>query len=129
MHNNSTIIYFAILVGLVMSAFFYGLCCGKQESASNNNVNATIQGINGKVNATGSNIVNAKEQVSNAQVAIEKANGAIRDSRESARDIQAGIEECERLTDQCLEHNRAAQAILNRIGESNRAGAQESKAD
>ncbi len=125
--TNNNRIYF-IIVALLLCAVAYCSVrgCGS-ESGSDNSSTATVGRIKDSAGAAASNIADAARGNSNAEKAIQRADDELERSQTAAENSTERINRIEQLVEECIDGNRQALDIMQRIEAANTAGKEKSQ--
>lgn len=125
--TNNNRIYF-IIVALLLCAVAYCSVrgCGS-ESGSDNISTATVGRIKDSAGTAASNIADAARGNSNAEKAIQRADDELERSQTAAENSTERINHLEQLVEECIDGNRQALDIMQRIEAANTAGKEKSQ--
>ena len=125
--TNNNRIYF-IIVALVFCAVAYCSVrgCGS-ESGSDNSSTATVGRIKDSAGTAASNIADAAKGNNNAEKAIQRADTELERGQAAAEDCAERINRIEQLVKECIDGNRQALDIMQRIEAANTAGKEKSQ--
>ena len=125
--TNNNRIYF-IIVALVFCAVAYCSVrgCGS-ESGSDNSSTATVGRIKDSAGTAASNIADAAKGNNNAEKAIQRADTELERGQAAAEDCAERINRIEQLVKECIDGNRQALDIMQRIEAANTAGREKSQ--
>lgn len=125
--TNNNRIYF-IIVALLLCAVAYCSVrgCGS-ESGSDNISTATVGRIKDSAGTAASNIADAARGNSNAEKAIQRADDELERSQTAAENSTERINRLEQLVEECIDGNRQALDIMQRIEAANTAGKEKSQ--
>lgn len=100
--------------------------CGN-ESGSDNNSTATLDRIKDSAGTAASNIADAARGNNNAEKAIKRADEELERSQAAIEDSVKRIDCIELLVKECIDRNREAIDIMQRIEAAKTAGKEESQ--
>lgn len=100
--------------------------CGS-ESGSDNSSTATVGRIKDSAGTAASNIADAARGNSNAEKAIQRADDELERSQTAAENSTERINRIEQLVEECIDGNRQALDIMQRIEAANTAGKEKSQ--
>lgn len=125
--TNNNRIYF-IIVALLLCAVAYCSVrgCGS-ESGSDNISTATVGRIKDSAGTAASNIADAARGNSNAEKAIQRADDELERSQTAAENSTERINRLEQLVEECIDGNRDALRIMQRIETANTKGKEKSQ--
>lgn len=125
--TNNNRIYF-IIVALLLCAVAYCSVrgCGS-ESGSDNISTATVGRIKDSAGTAASNIADTARGNSNAEKAIQRADDELERSQTAAENSTERINRLEQLVEECIDGNRQALDIMQRIEAANTAGKEKSQ--
>lgn len=99
--------------------------CGN-ESESDNNSTATVDRIKDSAETAASNIADAARGNNNAEKAIQRADEELERSQAAVEDSAKRIDCIELLVKECIDGNRKALNIMQRIETTNTTGKEKS---
>lgn len=119
---------YIIIVAVVLCACAYSAVrgCGN-EPGVNNNSTATVGRIKDSAGTAASNIADAARGNSNAEKAIQRADDELERSQTAAENSTERINRIELLVKECIDGNRQALDIMQRIEAANTAGKEKSQ--
>lgn len=125
--DNHNRIYIIIVV-LVLCACAYSAVrgCGN-EPGVNNNSTATVDRIKDSAGMAASNIADAARGNNNAEKAIQRSDAELERGQAAAEDCAERINRIEQLVKECIDRNRQALDIMQRIEAANTAGKEKSQ--
>ena len=125
--TNNNRIYF-IIVALLLCAGVYCTVrgCGN-EPGVNNNFTATVDRIKDSAGTAASNIADAARGNNNAEKAIQRADAELERGQAAAEDCEERINRIEQLVKECVDGNRQALDIMQRIEAAKTAGEEKSQ--
>lgn len=125
--DNHNRIYIIIIV-LVLCACAYSAVrgCGN-ESGGDNSSTATVGRIKDSAGTAASNIADAAKGNNNAEKAIQRADTELERGQAAAEDCAERINRIEQLVKECIDGNRQALDIMQRIEAANTAGKEKSQ--
>ena len=100
--------------------------CGN-EPGVNNNSTATVDRIKDSAGTAASNIADATRGNNNAEKAIQRADAELERGQAAAEDCAERINRIEQLVEECIDGNRQALDIMQRIEAANTAGKEKSQ--
>ena len=125
--NNNHIFYFVVINILLLSvACFYLRGCGS-EQGSNNSSTATVDSIKESAGTTAGNIADAARGNNDAEKAIQRADAEIERGQAAAEDSAERINRIEQLVKECIDANRKALSVMQRIETANTEGKEKSQ--
>lgn len=110
-------VYACFCLILLCFTLYVGCAGGAGTNGLQSSTDREIGAIKEQQRQAGVEIGRAGSEVSAAEDALERAGRAVSNSQERARAVQAGIEECEKLTRQCQELAGANAKIIAELGE------------
>ena len=123
--NHSICIIIAVIL-LLAAACFYLRGCGS-EPGNNNSSTATVDRIKESAGTAAGNIVNVTRGNYNAEKAIRRADAELERSQATAEDSAERINRIEQLVKECIDGNRKALGIMQRIEAANTTGKEKSQ--
>lgn len=123
-HNGIYIIIVAVV--LCACAYCSVRGCGS-ESGSDNSSTATVGRIKDSAGTAASNIADAARGNSNAEKAIQRADDELERSQTAAENSTERINRIEQLVEECIDGNREAISIMQRIETTNTTGKEKSQ--
>lgn len=125
--TNNNRIYF-IIVALVLCAVAYCSVrgCGN-EPGVNNNSTATVDRIKDSAGTAAGDIDDAARGNNNAEKAIQRADAELERGQAAAEDCAERINRIEQLVKECIDGNRQALDIMQRIEAAKTAGKEKSQ--
>ena len=121
---NIYIALFAILLLAVVCIYMRG--CGS-EPGSNNSSTATVDRIEESAGTAAGNIADAARGNYNAEKAIWRAGAKLERGQAAAEDSAERINRIEQLVKECIDANRKALSVMQRIETANTAGKEKSQ--
>ena len=114
---------YIIIVAVVLCACAYSAVrgCGN-EPGVNNNSTATVDRIKESAGTTAGNIVDIERGNYNAEKAIRRADAELERSQAATEDSAERINRIEQLVKECIDANRKALGVMQRIETANTAG-------
>lgn len=100
--------------------------CGN-ESGSDNNSTAIVDRIKDSAGTAASNIADAARGNNNAEKAIQRADDELERSQAAVEDSAKRINRIEQLVKECINGNRKALNIMQRIETTNTTGKEKSQ--
>ncbi len=123
--NYSIYIIIAVIL-LLAAACFYLRGCGS-ESGSNNSPKATVDSIKESAGTAAGNIADAARGSFDAEKAVQRADAELKRSQAAAEDSAKRINRVEQLVKECVDENRKALSVMQRIETANTAGKEKSQ--
>ena len=123
-NRNIYIVFFVILLLAVVHIYLRG--CGS-EPGNNNSSTGTVDRIKESAGTTADNIADAARGNYNAEKAIQRADAELERGQTAAEDSAERIKHIEQLVKKCIDRNRQAISIMQRIEETNTAGKEKSQ--
>lgn len=119
---------YIIIVAVVLCACAYSAVrgCGN-EPGVNNNSTATVDRIKDSVGTAASNIADTARGNNNAEKAIQRADAELERGQAAAEDCAERINRIEQLVKECIDGNRQALDIMQRIEAAKTAGKEKSQ--
>ena len=119
---------YIIIVAVVLCACAYSAVrgCGN-EPGVNNNSTATVDRIKDSAGMAASNIADAARGNNNAEKAIQRADAELERGQAAAEDCAERINRIEQLVKECIDGNRDALRIMQRIETANTKGKEKSQ--
>lgn len=119
---------YIIIVAVVFCACAYSAVrgCGN-EPGVNNNSKATVDRIKDSAGTAASNIADAARGNNNAEKAIQRADAELERGQAAAEDCAERINRIEQLIKECIDGNRDALRIMQRIETANTKGKEKSQ--
>lgn len=111
----SSIVLFLVVLGCFCWLLSVTGC--RNTTGVQNSTDREIGAIEEQQRQVDVEIGRAGTEIGAAENSIERASGAISHSQERARAVQAGVEECQKLTRQCQELAGANARLLAELGE------------
>ena len=125
--NNNHSFYFAIVIVLFLAAACFYLRGCASEPGSNNSSAATVDRIKESAGTTAGNIADIERGNYNAEKAIRRADAELERSQAAAADSAERINRIEQLVKECIDANRNALSVMQRIEAANTAGKEKSQ--
>ena len=124
--NNYYSFYVIIAIILFLSAAcFYLRGCGS-ESSNYNNSSATVDRIKESAGKAAGNVADAARGNNNAGKAIQRVDAELERGQAAAEDSAERINRIEQLVKECVDGNRKALSVMQRIEATNTAGKEKS---
>lgn len=123
--NHSIYIIIGVIL-LLAAACFYLRGCGS-EPGSNNSSTATVDNIKKSAGTAAGNIADAARGSFNAEKTIQRADAELKRSQAAAEDSAERINRIEQLVKECVDGNRKALGIMQRIEAANTTGKEKSQ--
>ena len=125
--DNHNRIY-VIIIALVLCACAYSTVwgCGN-EPGSNNSSTATVDRIKDSAGTAAGDIADAARGNYNAEKAIQRADDELERSQAAAENSTERINSIEQLVKECIDGNRQALDIMQRIEAANTTGKEKSQ--
>ena len=125
--NNNYSFYVIIAVILLLAAAcFYLRGCGS-EPGNNNSSTATVDRIKESAGTAAGNIADASRGNGNAEKAIRRADAELERGQAAAEDSAERINRIEQLVKECIDANRKALSVMQRIETANTEGKEKSQ--
>lgn len=125
--NNNYSFYVIIAIILFLAAAcFYLHGCGS-ESSNYNNSSATVDRIKESAGTAAGNVADAARGNNNAEKAIQRADAELERGQAAAEDSAERINRIEQLVKECVDGNREAVDIMQRIEGTNTTGKEKSQ--
>lgn len=124
--NNHSFYIIILIILLLAAACFYLRGCGN-ETGSNDYSTATVDRIKESAGTAAVNIADAARGNGNAEKAIQRADAELERSKAAAEDGAKRINRIEQLVKECIDGNREALCIMQRIETANTAGKEKSQ--
>ena len=125
--NNNHSFYFAIVIVLFLAAACFYLRGCASEPGSNNSSAATVDRIKESAGTAAGNIVDVTRGNYNAEKAIRRADAELERSQAAVEDGAERIDRIEQLVEECVNGNRKALNIMQRIETTNTKGKEKSQ--
>ena len=125
--DNHNGIYIIIIVLVFCSVAYCTLRGYGNESGSDNNSTATVDRIKDSAGTAASNIADTARGNNNAEKAIQRADAELERGQAAAEDCAERINRIEQLVKECIDGNRQALDIMQRIEAANTAGKEKSQ--
>lgn len=123
--NNNRIYFIIVAVLLCACAYSAVRGCGN-EPGVNNNSTATVDRIKDSAGTAAGDIADAARGNYNAEKAIQRADDELERSQTAAENSTERINRIEQLVEECIDGNRKALDIMQRIEAANTAGKEKS---
>lgn len=123
--NHSIYIIIAVIL-LLAVAHIYLRSCGN-EPGSDNSSTATVDRIKESAGAAAGNIGDAAGGNNNAEKPIQRTDAELERGRAAAEDSAERIKRIEQLVKECIDGNRKALGIMQRIEAANTTGKEKSQ--
>lgn len=125
--TNNNRIYFIIVALLLCTVAYCSVQSCGSESGSDNSFTATVGRIKDSAGTAASNIADAARGNNNAEKAIQRADDELERSQTAAENSTERINRIEQLVEECIDGNRQALDIMQRIEAANTAGKEKSQ--
>ena len=125
--NNNHSFYFAIVIVLFLAAACFYLRGCASEPGSNNSSATTVDRIKESAGTAAGNIADVARGNYNAEKAIQQADAELERSQAAAEDSAKRINRVEQLVKECVDENRKALSVMQRIETANTAGKEKSQ--
>ena len=125
--NNNHSFYFAIVIVLFLAAACFYLRGCTSEPGSNNSSAATVDRVKESAGTAAGNVANAARGNNNAKKAIQRADAELERGQAATESIAERINRIEQLVKECIDANRNALSVMQRIEASNTAGKEKSQ--
>lgn len=125
--NNNYSFYVIIAIILFLAAACFCLRGCGSESSNYKNSAATVDRIKDSAGTTAGNIADVERGNYNAEKAIRRADAELQRSQAAAEDSAERINRIEQLVKECIDANRKALSVMQRIETANTAGKEKSQ--
>lgn len=125
--NNSNLFYIIVFVVLLCAGIYCAVRGCGNETGSDNSSAATVDRIKDSAGTAAGNIADAARENYNAEKAIQRADDELERSQTAAENSTERINRIEQLVKECIDGNRQALDIMQRIEAANTAGKEKSQ--
>lgn len=125
--NNSNRFYIIVFVVLLCAGIYCAVRGCGNETGSDNSSAATVDRIKDSAGTAAGNIADAAKGNNNAEKAIQRADTELERGQAAAEDCAERINRIEQLVKECIDGNRQALDIMQRIEAANTAGKEKSQ--
>lgn len=125
--DNSNRFYIIVFVVLLCAGIYSAVRGCGNEPGVNNNSKATVDRIKDSAGTAASNIADAARGNNNAEKAIQRADAELERGQAAAEDCAERINRIEQLVEECIDGNRQALDIMQRIEAANTTGKEKSQ--
>lgn len=125
--NNSNRFYIIVFVVLLCAGIYCAVRGCGNETGSDNSSAATVDRIKDSAGTAAGNIADAARENYNAEKAIQRADDELERSQTAAENSTERINRIEQLVKECIDGNRQALDIMQRIEAANTAGKEKSQ--
>lgn len=125
--NNNYSFYVIIAIILFLAAACFCLRGCGNEPGNDNSSTATVDRIKESAGAAAGNIGDAAGGNNNAEKAIQRTDAELERGRAAAEDSAERIKRIEQLVKECIDGNRKALGIMQRIEVANTTGKEKSQ--
>lgn len=125
--NNSNRFYIIVFAVLLCASIYCAVRgCGSETGCDNSSA-ATVDRIKDSAGTAAGNIVDATRGNYNAEKAIQRADAELERGQAAAEDCTGRINRIEQLIKECINGNRKALGIMQRIETANTKGKEKSQ--
>ena len=125
--NNSNRFYIIVFVVLLCAGIYCAVRGCGNETGSDNSSAATVDRIKDSAGTAAGNIADAARENYNAEKAIQRADTELERGQAAAEDCAERINRIEQLIKECIDGNRDALRIMQRIETANTKGKEKSQ--
>ena len=125
--NNSNRFYIIVFVVLLCAGIYCAVRGCGNETGSDNSSAATVDRIKDSAGTAAGNIADAARENYNAEKAIQRADAELERGQAAAEDCAERINRIEQLIKECIDGNRDALRIMQRIETANTKGKEKSQ--
>ena len=125
--NNNHSFYFAIVIVLFLAAACFYLRGWGNKTGSDDYSTATVDRIKESVGTATGNVADAARGNNDAEKAIQRADAEIERGQAAAEDSAERINRIEQLVKECIDANRKALSVMQRIETANTEGKEKSQ--
>lgn len=125
--NNSNRFYIIVFVVLLCAGIYCAVRGCGNETGSDNSSAATVDRIKDSAGTAAGNIADAARENYNAEKAIQRADAELERGQAAAEDCAERINRIEQLIKECIDGNRDAIRIMQRIETANTKGKEKSQ--
>lgn len=124
--DNSNRFYIIVFVVLLCAGIYCAVRGCGNEKGSDNSSAATVDRIKDSAGTAAGNIADAARENYNAEKAIQRADDELERSQAAVEDSAKRINRIEQLVKECINGNRKALNIMQRIETTNTTGKEKS---
>ena len=125
--NNSNRFYIIVFVVLLCAGIYCAVRGCGNETGSDNSSAATVDRIKDSAGTAAGNIADASRGNGNAEKAIRRADAELERGQAAAEDSAERINRIEQLVKECIDANRKALSVMQRIETANTEGKEKSQ--
>lgn len=125
--DNSNRFYIIVFVVLLCAGIYCAVRGCGNETGSDNSSAATVDRIKDSAGTAAGNIADAARENYNAEKAIQRADAELERGQAAAEDCAERINCIEQLIKECIDGNRDALRIMQRIETANTKGKEKSQ--
>ncbi len=125
--DNSNRFYIIVFVVLLCAGIYCAVRGCGNETGSDNSSAATVDRIKDSAGTAAGNIADAARENYNAEKAIQRADAELERGQAAAEDCAERINRIEQLIKECIDGNRDALRIMQRIETANTKGKEKSQ--
>ena len=125
--DNSNRFYIIVFVVLLCAGIYCAVRGCGNETGSDNSSAATVDRIKDSAGTAAGNIADAARENYNAEKAIQRADTELERGQAAAEDCAERINRIEQLIKECIDGNRDALRIMQRIETANTQGKENSQ--
>lgn len=125
--DNSNRFYIIVFVVLLCAGIYCAVRGCGNETGSDNSSAATVDRIKDSAGTAAGNIADATRENYNAEKAIQRADAELERGQAAAEDCAERINRIEQLIKECIDGNRDALRIMQRIETANTKGKEKSQ--
>ncbi len=125
--DNSNRFYIIVFVVLLCAGIYCAVRGCGNETGSDNSSAATVDRIKDSAGTAAGNIADAARENYNAEKAIQRADTELERGQAAAEDCAERINRIEQLIKECIDGNRDALRIMQRIETANTKGKEKSQ--
>lgn len=125
--DNSNRFYIIVFVVLLCAGIYCAVRGCGNETGSDNSSAATVDRIKDSAGTAAGNIADATRENYNAEKAIQRADAELERGQAAAEDCAERINRIEQLIKECIDGNRDALRIMQRIETENTKGKEKSQ--
>lgn len=125
--NNSNRFYIIVFVVLLCAGIYCAVRGCGNETGSDNSSAATVDRIKDSAGTAAGNIADAARENYNAEKTIQRADAELERGQAAAEDCAERINRIEQLIKECIDGNRDALRIMQRIETANTKGKEKSQ--
>lgn len=125
--DNSNRFYIIVFVVLLCAVAYCSVRGCGNETGSDNSSAATVDRIKDSAGTAAGNIADAARENYNAEKAIQRADAELERGQAAAEDCAGRINRIEQFIKECIDGNRDALRIMQRIETANTKGKEKSQ--